>query len=207
MAQHPPGVGNLVTPQAAPPTPPKTPQEEQTLTGKWMDFLTLPEVQAGMLQFTINAMQPAALGQSTAGHLASAFAGGGEAVGRVRGARSAKDKEAFRRRGVLEEEKIEREKLSAAEIRQRISSEATLEGVVISAGASRDVAGIGAKSAAGVAKTGAISREKVANINLGGTIGAAEIGAESRERVADVGAEARLGAAEISAGATTTSDN
>lgn len=199
-----PGVGNFIQPQPTPNVPPANPQEEATLTQKWLEFIQNPQVQAGLLQFSINALQPAAPGRGTAAHLAAAVAGGGQAVGRVRAAEREEGKEGFRRRGVLEGEKIEREKLSAAEVRQRIASEASLESAVIGAESRRDVAGIGAKAATGVAGIGATSRERVADITLGGTLGAAKTGAESRERVAGIGAKARLGAAEISAGATTT---
>lgn len=188
-----PGVGAAARATQLQSRPPANPQEQEQLTSKWMEFLQRPDVIAGLFQFAINAAQPVAPGRSTLGHLGAAAAGGGEAVGRVRAAEREEAKETFRRRGVLEGEKIEREKLSAAEIRQRIASEAALESAVIGAESRLDVATIGAESAAGVAETGAISRLDVA-----------DVGATSRERVADIGAEARLGAAEIGAGARTT---
>lgn len=202
--QAPPSVGSSAPQQTAPPTPPANPQARQELKSKWMEFLAKPEVQAGLFQFSVNVLQPPQPGQSTLGHVASSFAGGGEAVGRVQAQGRVEDKEDFRRSDVREGRAIQRETLSAAEVRQRIASEASLAGAVTAAEASRDVAGIGATSRKDIAGIGAKSAANVANINLGGTLGAADRAAASRKEVAGIGAKSRLDVAGIAAGATTT---
>ena len=99
-----PGLGDLVAPGPAPAVVPQTPEEEEQLTSEWLDFLRNPEVQAGLLQFAINAMQPVAPGRGTAAHLGAAVASGGEAIGRVRAQRQESAEE--RRKAGLEERRV-----------------------------------------------------------------------------------------------------
>ena len=105
MAQH-PEVGNLVRPAPATATgPPQSPQEQEKLTSDWLEFLQRPEVIAGLLQFGIDALQPAAPGRGTLAQIGAAVAGGGEAVGRVRAGRRERAEE--RRKAGLEERRVE----------------------------------------------------------------------------------------------------
>lgn len=99
-----PGVGNSVAPQPAPNVPPATPEAEASLAQEWLGFLQNPQVQAGLIQFGINALQPAAPGRGTAAHLAAAVAGGGEAIGRVRAAETAESERG--RKAGLEERRV-----------------------------------------------------------------------------------------------------
>lgn len=84
----PPRLGNLVQGQQSPTgpfeqgEPPKTPQELEQRTGEIEGFLQRPEVIAGLMQFSINALQPRGFGQNQIGAVASAIGAGGEAVNR-----------------------------------------------------------------------------------------------------------------------------
>ena len=98
-------MGSLVAPAPASATgPPQTPQVQEKLTSDWLEFLRRPDVQAGLLQFAINAMQPVAPGRGTAAHIGAAVAGGGEAVGRVRAGRRERAEET--RKAGLEERRV-----------------------------------------------------------------------------------------------------
>jgi hypothetical protein len=67
-------------PQAAPPA---TPQAQAELKSSWLDALARPDIQAGLLQFALSALQTPSPGQSSIGHVANAAAKGGQAVNRV----------------------------------------------------------------------------------------------------------------------------
>lgn len=60
------------------------------LTTDWGNYLKDPRVQAGLMQFTINMMQPTAPGQTTAGKIGRSVGAGGEAIGRLQKQAAAK---------------------------------------------------------------------------------------------------------------------
>lgn len=63
--------------------PPKDEADFQQRVAGWMSFLQHPEVQAGLMQFGINATQPMAPGQTNLGHFTAAVGAGLNAAGRV----------------------------------------------------------------------------------------------------------------------------
>ena len=106
-----PSIGNTAQPQATKPTPPTTPQAHQQLTSQWLQFLSKPEVQAGLIQFGINALQPVPSGGTALGQIGRAIGAGGEAAGRVRNARKSEAENA-RQAGLAERKaKVAEEKL------------------------------------------------------------------------------------------------
>lgn len=73
-------LGALMQPQAAPPA---TPEAHQALKSTWIEALSRPEVQAGLMQFAMAAFQPPSPGQSSLGHVANAVSKGGQAIERL----------------------------------------------------------------------------------------------------------------------------
>lgn len=74
---------DLMGPAAAQAQPPKTPEEHSQLEGGWKQYLQNPAIQAALLQFSIQMMQPRVPGQSTIGQIGQAVGKGGEAAGRT----------------------------------------------------------------------------------------------------------------------------
>lgn len=97
-------VGALMSPQAPPPSPPKTPQEKESLTADWLKFLQRTETRAGLVQFMIDSMQPLAPGQTKTGAFGRNLAGAGQAIGRVRTSR--REREEQKRKAGLEERRV-----------------------------------------------------------------------------------------------------
>ena len=130
-----PSLGASAQQRAPQPIPPTSPEEEEQFAFKWKEFLARPEVKAGLLQFAINVFQPTAPGQTQAGKIGRAVAGGGQAIGRVRTSRT--EREEAKRKAGLEERRVATEEegitVRREEIagREKVSAErsATLETV------------------------------------------------------------------------------
>lgn len=63
--------------------PPKDDNDFQQRVAGWTQFLQTPEIQAALVQFGVNALQPVAPGQTQLGHAAAAMGAGVGAAGRV----------------------------------------------------------------------------------------------------------------------------
>lgn len=182
QAQAPP-LGSLVNPSGAGAmTPPKTPEEKESLKSEILSFLGRPEVQAGLLQFAVGALQPLGPGDSPIGALARAGAGGLQAAGRVRLQAIEAEREAFGRDRELNAEELEKLKVEEARIRQEIASGAMVESAGIRAGATTGAAETRAGAATEVARIGAGARIGAAEIGVGGAV-ALEEAKSARPRV------------------------
>ena len=75
-----PTLGAMTQPQAV--NPNATPEEKMAYEAGWTDYLSRPEVRAGLLQFGLQAMQPVPIQQSGGGALANAIGSGAQAYDR-----------------------------------------------------------------------------------------------------------------------------
>lgn len=94
-------IGDAITGTGVQQAPAGMPPEQ--IKQSWLEYFNRPEVQAGLLQFGAQALQPVPIGQTTAGHFGQALTSGMQAAGRIA------SQEDERKRAAAQEAKLEAE--------------------------------------------------------------------------------------------------
>lgn len=94
-------IGDAITGTGVQQAPADMPPEQ--IKQSWLEYFNRPEVQAGLLQFGAQALQPVPIGQTAAGHFGQALTSGMQAAGRIA------SQEDERKRAAAQEAKLEAE--------------------------------------------------------------------------------------------------